>query len=61
MVGDSAEDRRSAETNALRFFAATWGYGAAADDAEDDRSLTAPLELLQAARRAPTATHAPSD
>lgn len=61
MVGDSAEDRRSAETNALRFFAATWGYGAAAGGAEDGHSLTTPLELLQAARHAPPSTHAPRD
>ena len=29
MVGDSAEDRRAAESNGLRFFGAAWGYGAA--------------------------------
>jgi phosphoglycolate phosphatase len=48
MVGDSAEDRRSAETNALRFFAATWGYGAALG-ANDVTALTEPLQLLHAA------------
>lgn len=53
MVGDSAEDRRSAETNALRFFAATWGYGAAAGNGTDDTALTEPLQLLRAAGGAP--------
>lgn len=46
MVGDSAEDRRSAETNGLRFFGAGWGYGAAA--AGED-ALGTPAALLQAA------------
>ena len=46
MVGDSAEDRRAAEANGLRFFAAAWGYGAAA---ADDAALTDPAELLRAA------------
>lgn len=51
MVGDSGEDRRSAEGNALRFWAASWGYGAAAaspTDARDD-VLRAPAELLERA------------
>jgi phosphoglycolate phosphatase len=60
MVGDSAEDRRAAETNGLRFFAAGWGYGAAAsgsagpsfaapDQAASTQSaLTDPLALLAA-------------
>jgi phosphoglycolate phosphatase len=43
MVGDSAEDRRAAETNGLRFFGAAWGYGAASGD-----GLRHPLELLRA-------------
>ncbi|MFM7706905.1 MAG: HAD family hydrolase [Gammaproteobacteria bacterium] len=46
MVGDSAEDRRAALANDLRFFGAAWGYGAAA--AGDD-ALTAPGQLLRAA------------
>lgn len=46
MVGDSAEDRRAAEANGLRFFGAAWGYGAAA---AGDGGLTAPEQLLQAA------------
>lgn len=46
MVGDSAEDRRSAEANALRFFAASWGYGSAGSDGA---ALTEPLQLLHAA------------
>ena len=41
MVGDSAEDQSSAEGNALRFFAACWGYGQALG--EGPRS---PLDLL---------------
>jgi len=44
MVGDSEEDRRSAEANALRFFAASWGYGGA-----QGRGLAAPAELTGAA------------
>jgi len=44
MVGDSEEDRRSAETNGLRFFAARWGYGGAGGD-----GLTQPAELTLAA------------
>ncbi len=40
MVGDSEEDRRSAETNGLRFFAASWGYGGAAG-----AGLKTPAEL----------------
>ena len=51
MVGDSAEDRRSAETNGLRFFAAAWGYGAAiAGDAASDApaALRSPADLLGA-------------
>ena len=43
MVGDSAEDRRAAETNGLRFFGAAWGYGTAAAGGLDH-----PLELLRA-------------
>ena len=43
MVGDSAEDRRAAESNGLRFFGAAWGYGAA-----DAEGLRHPLELLAA-------------
>jgi phosphoglycolate phosphatase len=46
MVGDSAEDRRAAEANGLRFFGAAWGYGAAAAGAG---ALTDPAQLLQAA------------
>lgn len=46
MVGDSAEDRRAAETNGLRFYGAAWGYGAAA---AGDVALTDPAELLRAA------------
>lgn len=46
MVGDSAEDRRSAEINGLRFFGAGWGYGAAA---AGDGALTAPAQLVRAA------------
>jgi phosphoglycolate phosphatase len=41
MVGDSREDQSSAESNALRFFAACWGYGEALG--EGPRS---PIELL---------------
>lgn len=41
MVGDSREDQSSAEGNALRFFAACWGYGQALG--EGPRS---PLDLL---------------
>jgi phosphoglycolate phosphatase len=50
MVGDSAEDRRAAETNGLRFFAAAWGYGAeaAADTGRRADALTDPLALLAA-------------
>jgi phosphoglycolate phosphatase-like HAD superfamily hydrolase len=44
MVGDSDEDRRSAETNALRFFAAQWGYGSAGG-----AGLATPAELTLAA------------
>ena len=44
MVGDSEEDRRSAEANGLRFFAASWGYGGA-----QGRGLAAPAELTGAA------------
>jgi phosphoglycolate phosphatase len=51
MVGDSAEDRRAAESNGLRFFAAAWGYGAeAAADRRAD-ALTDPLALLAAVER----------
>ena len=47
MVGDSAEDRRSALANGLRFFAAAWGYGAAiAGDAP--AALRSPADLLGA-------------
>jgi phosphoglycolate phosphatase len=50
MVGDSAEDRRAAESNGLRFFAAAWGYGAEAASDTDRRTdaLTDPLALLAA-------------
>jgi phosphoglycolate phosphatase-like HAD superfamily hydrolase len=41
MVGDSREDQSSAEGNALRFFAACWGYGEALG--EGPRS---PIEFL---------------
>ena len=44
MVGDSEEDRRSAETNGLRFFAAQWGYGSAGG-----AGLSKPAELTLAA------------
>lgn len=44
MIGDSAEDRRAALENRLRFFAAGWGYGGAAGDA-----LAEPKALLRAA------------
>lgn len=44
MVGDSEEDRRSAETNELRFFAAQWGYGGAGG-----AGLSEPAELTLAA------------
>lgn len=49
MVGDSGEDRRSAEGNALRFWAASWGYGTEAADTSDTRDgmLRAPAELLE--------------
>lgn len=55
MVGDSAEDRRAAETNGLRFFAAVWGYGAAATGVtagtvDPADALTDPLALLAAAQ-----------
>jgi phosphoglycolate phosphatase-like HAD superfamily hydrolase len=53
MVGDSAEDRRAAESNGLRFFAAAWGYGAEAASDTDRRTdaLTDPLALLAAVER----------
>lgn len=44
MVGDSDEDRRSAEANGLRFFAAQWGYGSAGG-----AGLAKPAELILAA------------
>jgi phosphoglycolate phosphatase len=44
MVGDSEEDRRSAEMNGLRFFAAQWGYGGAGG-----AGLSKPAELTLAA------------
>lgn len=44
MVGDSEEDRRSAETNGLHFFAAQWGYGSAGG-----AGLSKPAELALAA------------
>jgi phosphoglycolate phosphatase-like HAD superfamily hydrolase len=47
MVGDSAEDRSAAEGNGLRFFSATWGYGAAGPD-----GLRTPDELLRLVRSA---------
>jgi phosphoglycolate phosphatase len=48
MVGDSAEDRRSAETNGLRFFAAAWGYGSATTAPDALRRPAALLEALEA-------------
>lgn len=56
MVGDSAEDRSAAESNGLRFFSATWGYGtavsaaSAASGAAGSDGLRTPDELLQFAR-----------
>jgi len=47
MVGDSAEDRSAALGNDLRFFSATWGYGAAGPD-----GLRTPDDLLNLARGA---------
>ncbi len=47
MVGDSAEDRSAALGNGLRFFSATWGYGAAGPD-----GLRTPDDLLNLARGA---------
>ena len=47
MVGDSAEDRSAALSNGLRFFSATWGYGAAGPD-----GLRTPEDLLHLARGA---------
>lgn len=61
MVGDSDEDRRSAEGNALRFWAASWGYGEAGTSVRQAPAhdvtrradtprlgvLRKPLELLQ--------------
>jgi len=47
MVGDSAEDRSAALGNGLRFFSATWGYGAAGPD-----GLRTPEDLLRLAREA---------
>jgi phosphoglycolate phosphatase-like HAD superfamily hydrolase len=44
MVGDSEEDRRSAENNGLRFFGAHWGYGSAGG-----AGLSKPAELTLAA------------
>ncbi len=49
MVGDSADDRRAALGNGLRFLAASWGYGLA--DVETDR-LQEPAELLAQLRPA---------
>jgi phosphoglycolate phosphatase len=53
MVGDSDEDQRAAEANGLPFFAARWGYGAAAQPpgGEIDRSdstVPKPIDLLYA-------------
>jgi phosphoglycolate phosphatase-like HAD superfamily hydrolase len=45
MVGDSAEDRRAAEVNGLRFFAAAWGYGTWAPAPD---TLNRPRALLDA-------------
>jgi phosphoglycolate phosphatase len=45
MVGDSAEDRRAAELNGLRFFAASWGYGTWAPAPD---TLIRPQALLDA-------------
>ena len=46
MVGDSDEDQRAAELNALAFFAARWGYGAAATNGRSP-ATPQPAELLQ--------------
>jgi phosphoglycolate phosphatase len=46
MVGDSADDQRAAQGNALRFLAAGWGYGLGADDAAAER-LPSPAALLR--------------
>jgi phosphoglycolate phosphatase len=46
MIGDSAEDRQSALDNGLRFLAASWGYGGAAEGAE---ALAEPRALLRIA------------
>ena len=53
MVGDSDEDQRAAEVNGLAFFAARWGYGAAAQVAahrqsSDDIGKAQPGDLLYA-------------
>ena len=48
MVGDSREDQSSAEGNALRFFAACWGYGQALG--EGPRSALDLLTLATAQR-----------
>ena len=48
MVGDSAEDRRAAETHALRFFGAGWGYGAGYGPTASGQGLRRPAELLAA-------------
>lgn len=47
MVGDSDEDQRAAELNALAFFAARWGYGAAANGVRSP-ATPEPADLLQA-------------
>ena len=44
MVGDTADDQRAAQGNGLRFLAAGWGYGLAADDAAAER-LQSPAAL----------------
>ncbi len=53
MVGDSIEDRTSAKENSLRFFAAQWGYGSAADNTVT--ILTTPMQLVETVNLAITA------
>jgi phosphoglycolate phosphatase len=47
MCGDSAEDQQAATSNALRFFAAAWGYGEATSAGDPLHCLTQPLQLLE--------------
>lgn len=51
MVGDSEEDERAARVNGLPFFAARWGYGAAAQRAPDSGQSR---ELQQMSKIRPT-------